>query len=113
MSNRVEIPIAESRHCDDYIRDKSAPKCLRKWLLFQRKPSMWKWKKSWGYPALFATFKEEDGPGGRKGKTRRVRVVMASRFGDVGISKDLDKEYGYYLRVFVSDLTDLSETDAI
>lgn len=103
----------ELRHCDDYIRDKTQPKCLRKFLLYKRIPGHWQvdlWKDTWGVPTLFATFKEPDGPGGRKGKTRRVRVVMASRYGDVGITRDLSSESGYDLRVFVADLTDFSET---
>lgn len=29
----------------------------------------------------------------------RVKVVMVSRFGDVGITNDLDTEYGYHYRV--------------
>ncbi len=60
-------------------------------------------------PKLFATYKQPDGPGGRKGKTRRVRVVMASRFGDVGITRDLMAEHGYNDRVAVETLTDFSE----
>jgi hypothetical protein len=48
----------EYRHCDDYIRDKSQPKCLRKFLLYKRIPVLWRmnyWKDSWGLPSLFAT----------------------------------------------------------
>lgn len=38
-----------------------------------------------------------------------VRVVMASRFGDVGITNDLNAAHGYILRLPVSALTDFSE----
>jgi hypothetical protein len=99
-------------HCDDYIRDKSKPKCLRKFLLYKRIPATWqiRWtERGWPEPKLFATWKQPDGPGGRKGKTKRVRVVMASRFGDVGITKDLNRDHGYEDRVLVSQLTDFSE----
>lgn len=37
-----------------------------------------------------------------------VRVTMASRFGDVGISEDLDADRGYARRVAVEELTDFS-----
>lgn len=39
---------------------------------------------------------------------RPVRVTMASRFGDVGISEDLDADRGYGRRVAVEELTDFS-----
>lgn len=104
----------EPRHCEDYIRDKTQPMCLRKFLLFKRIPAYWqydKWmKKGWPVPKLFATYKEPDGPGGRKGKVRRVRVTMASRFGDVGINRDFEAEGGYFTRVAVEQLTEFSES---
>jgi hypothetical protein len=34
---------------------------------------------------------------------------MASRFGDVGITSNLDAEYGYDDRVAVEDLTDFTD----
>jgi hypothetical protein len=91
----------EPRHCDDYIRDKTQPKALRKFLLYKRIPAYWQadlWKDSWGFPVLYADYNGE-----------RVRVVMASRFGDVGITKDLTKEHGYETRVSVEELTNFSE----
>ena len=36
-----------------------------------------------------------------------VKIVMASRFGDVGITPRLDEEYGYQARVTLDDLTNL------
>jgi len=100
------------RHCDDYIRDKTQPKCLRKFLLFTRIPAYWqytRWKQSWGIPTLFATVPAYTGIGGGKYKAKRVRVVMASRFGDVGITTDLTADHGYDKRVFVDALTDFSD----
>lgn len=41
-------------------------------------------------------------------KGTRVRVVMASRFGDVGITSDLTKTHGYQARVACPALTDFS-----
>lgn len=103
--------MSEFKHCEDFIRDKTQPKCLRKFLLYKRIPAYWQYKYwRWGTPALFATYKAPNGPGGGKGKTKRVRVTMASRFGDVGITRDLTAEHGYYLRVPVEALTDFSDT---
>ncbi len=34
----------------------------------------------------------------------RVKIVMASRFGDVGITDDLTAEYGYHARILIDDL---------
>ena len=90
--------VKEPKHCDDYIRDKSQPKALRAFLLFKRIPAAWqygKWlEKGWPEPKLFA-----------KHHGRKVRVVMASRFGDVGITRDLGAERGYTKRVFIEELT--------
>jgi hypothetical protein len=99
------------RHCDDYIRDKTQPMALRRFLLYKRIPAVWqiqRWR--WPVPALFATYVESNGPGGRKGKRKRVRVAMASRFGDVGITRRLDAAFGYTERVPVEELTEFSET---
>jgi len=100
------------RHCDDYIRDKTQPKSLRKFLLYHRVPACWKylrWKESWGTPILFATVPAYTGVGGAKYKAKRVRVVMVSRFGDVGITTNLTAENGYDKRVFINELTDFSD----
>jgi hypothetical protein len=92
----------KGRHCDDYISDKTQPKCLRKFLLYKRIPAYWavkRWKSSWGLPVLFATH-----------KGARVRVNMASRFGDVGITTNLQALNGYELRVSLEELSDFSES---
>lgn len=39
----------------------------------------------------------------------QVRVVMVSRFGDVGVTKDMDAEYGYDVRLAPSDLTPVNQ----
>lgn len=96
------------KHCDDYIDDPTQPECLRKFLTYARSPAH-------GYyldgpkPTLFATYNEPDGPGGRKGKCRRVRVTMASRLGHVGITSNLERHTGYDWGVSVSDLCHFSE----
>ena len=42
---------------------------------------------------------------------KRVRVVMASRLGDVGITYDLSKDVGYDERVYVEKLTNFSDKE--
>ena len=39
----------------------------------------------------------------------RVRIVMVSRFGDVGITDDLTTEHGYHLRVDIDKLSEMFE----
>lgn len=80
-------------HCDDYIDDETQPECLRKFLDHSR--SILREGKR---PKLFADY-----------NGKRVRVVMASRFGDVGITPDLKAEYGYKKRVEVASLTNFGD----
>ncbi len=42
-------------------------------------------------------------------KGKRIRAVMASRFGDVGITEDLTAERGYSSRVAVEELSNFSD----
>jgi len=91
----------EEGHCDDFISDISQPECLRWFLLVNRLPAVDKWlviEKSGGPPKLFARYQGE-----------WYRAVMASRLGDIGLTKDLDAENGYSLRVKVSDLSDFTD----
>lgn len=87
-----------SRHCDEYIDDETAPKPLRDFLSHARAPAHGAFLGT-PKPLLFAV---------HNGK--RVRVVMASRFGDVGITENLQAENGYSKRVMVSDLDDFGVT---
>ena len=111
----------EDRHCDDYIRDKTQPRCLRLFLLINRVPAYWKsdkWlQKGRPEPVLFATLAcpNDDARAhckkyGIEDKSR-VRVVMASRFGDVGITNNLKAEHGYEVRVYVPWLVDFSDKE--
>jgi hypothetical protein len=86
------------KHCDDYIDDETQPAPLRKFLERARAPAHGMLDGG-VYPKLFADHNGE-----------RVRVVMASRFGDVGITSNLDMDHGYEARVAVADLTNFSET---
>jgi hypothetical protein len=86
------------KHCDDYIDDESQPPALRKFLGRARMPAHGMMEKT-PYPKLFADY-----------KGKRVRVVMASTMGDVGITEHLGADAGYQCRVAVEDLANFSDT---
>lgn len=65
------------RHCDEYIDDESAPAVLRRYLECARSPAHGLMSAD-PFPRLYADY---DG--------RRIRIVMASRMGFVGITHDL------------------------
>ena len=88
----------KSRHCDAYIDDPAQPECLRKFLDYARSPAHGALRAG-DKPKLFADYRGQ-----------RVRVTMASRFGDVGITRTLDAEYGYEERVCVDQLSSFSST---
>ncbi len=87
-------------HCDDYIDDPAAPACLRAFLDHARSPAHGRLRED-KRPPLFADY-----------HGKRIRVVMASRLGDVGITENLSAEYGYSKRVAVADLKNFSEAPA-
>jgi len=98
----------EPKHCDDYISDYSADKCLRFFLLINRMPAVDSLlcHEMGVRPKLFADWVD---PRFTPKPSRRVRVVMASRLGDVGITENLKAEQGYQLRVPVEALTNFSD----
>lgn len=85
------------KHCDEYINDETQPQALRDFLRWARSPAH-----GLNAPVHTALYATHNG--------KRVRVVMASRFGDVGITRRLDRDYGYDKRVAVAELTDFSAT---
>lgn len=88
----------ERDHCDRYADDPEAPPVLRKFLAFARAPAHGQLLPK-PHPKLYADY-----------KNKRVRVTMASRLGDVGITTDLGAEFGYERRVLVRVLSNFSET---
>ena len=88
------------KHCDDYINEFGAPNVLKWFIFINRLPAseMMLCRINGVKPALFADH-----------KGRRVRVVMASRLGDVGITENLDAEDGYQKRVVVADLANFGD----
>lgn len=86
-------------HCDDYINDEAAPKVLRDYLRVARAPAHGAFERAKGNdPSLFANY-----------AGKRVRVVMASEIGDVGIAYALNRDHGYDLRVGIEELTNFSD----
>ena len=83
-------------HCDDLWAAKTLPACVQAYLDVARAPAH---GHGLNEPPLFATY-----------EGKRVRVVMASRFGDVGITENLHAVSGYNKRVLLPDLTDFSAT---
>lgn len=84
------------KHCDEYIDDPKYCNELRVFLFVNRLPAVEKiLLNSCGFdPVLYADY---------NGQT--VRVTMASRLGDVGISYNLHEKMGYDLRVTVAELS--------
>ena len=117
--------MSEPVHCDDLIDDPAQPTCLRNYLEYNRRPAIDKTLREADEPALFANLKadvlgeEYRGTWSGKGPDmrpvpmkagQRVRVVMASRFGDVGITPNLKATRGYVTRVFVANLENFGDT---
>ena len=90
-------PEDQLRTCDDYLDDPTSPQPLRKYLEFARAPAHGQLLPR-PHPRLFA-----DHAG------RRVRVTMASRLGDVGVTTDFSAEMGYEQRVWLDQLSNFSE----
>lgn len=94
-----EIPYED--HCDNVIGRLGAPNCLRWYLLINRLPASDKslcGENGVEDPKLFAKYQGQ-----------WIRVVMSSRMGDLGITNDLDREYGYDRRVLYTKLTDFTD----
>lgn len=111
-------------HCDDLIDDESQPASLRKFLEYNRRPAIEKTLPEDQEPVLFATLREArtghsylgywsgKEPAMKKVEMvagQKVRVVMASRFGDVGITPNLEARHGYIARLPVSALDNFSD----
>ena len=89
--------MTDFKHCDDYIDDPTQPECLRVFLDHVRSPAHGGLRDD-PRPKLFANY-----------AGKRVRVVMASRLGDVGITSNLSAEHGYDRRVAVSSLSNFGD----
>jgi hypothetical protein len=83
-------------HCEDLLDSKTLPDCVQKFVGVHRACPIERMNIK-EEPTLFANY-----------EGKRVRVTMASRFGDVGITYNLDTDHGYDLRVYLPDLSDFS-----
>lgn len=95
------MEIEANKQYEKHVLNSSSPDCVRWFLFVKLLPAIMQpivCEKTGGEPKLFANYKGE-----------RVRVTMASRFGDVGITSDLTKEHGYSTRVSVDDLSNFSD----
>lgn len=106
LDGKLDLISQTFRHCDEYIDDETQPAVLRKFLDRARSPGHGMMSKK-PYPKLFATYNGVDWMGVANGD--RVRIVMASRMGDVGATKNLEAESGYQVRCAVADLSDFSD----
>lgn len=91
--------IEESKHCDAYV-DNPFGNAAARWFIFvNRLPASLRIlaRPYITDPKLFADY-----------QGKRVRVVMASRLGNLGITYDLTADYGYKLRVAVDELDNFS-----
>lgn len=108
--------MSEPKHCYDYIKDESQPECLRRYLKFHTAPAYVQMRardKGIAEPILYATVNVPDESKDFYKKLGvangcRVKLVMASRLGDVGITADLKAWRGYDARVYVEWLKDFS-----
>ena len=90
-------PYGDFKHCDDYINSPEVPEIVRRWVFLQRLPATERilMAKEVEATKLYAKY-----------EGKKVRLTMASRFGDVGITDNLNRENGYDRRVPLEHLTD-------
>jgi hypothetical protein len=98
--NTPDTSYQQFKHCDDYVSELSQPVCLRWFLFINRLPAIYTMlaQQAKVVPKLFATY-----------QGKRVRVTMASRLGDVGITDDLRRETGYDIRIPIEELSDFDD----
>lgn len=91
----------DGTHCDDYVDNPRGNSQARWFIFIHRLPAILQIlaAEHGCAPRLFADYRGE-----------RVRVTMASRLGDVGITSNLDAEYVYTDRVKVGDLSNFAKT---
>lgn len=106
LDPKLDLISQSFRHCDEYIDDETQPVVLRKFLDRARMPAHGNLSKE-PYPKLFATYNGAEWRGVSPGD--RVRVVVASRMGDVGCTKNLQADSGYQVRCAVADLSEFND----
>lgn len=86
----------EPRHVDDFIDDPATNPYAASWFEAFRRPAMAKLREP-DDRKLFATY-----------EGTRYRVIGCSRFGDVWLTRDFSREFGYEHRVAVDACSDWS-----
>jgi hypothetical protein len=91
-------------HCDDYASAYDGHPAARWFIFVNRLPASLRilTRGRFPDPACFADY-----------QGKRVRLVMASRLGDIGITDNLDATDGYQLRVGIDGLSNFSELPEI
>jgi len=100
----------EGRRNRDVLHDYDLPAMVRGFIAINQGPATETMaiRAAGMMPRLYGTWTPpEDSEYAANGPIR-VRVVMVSRLGDIGISS-VDKEYGYFTRCSIYDLTDFSD----
>ena len=87
----------EKYHCDVLYDSGTLPECVMTFLDFARAPATFQMRNG-PQPDLFADYKD-----------RRVKITMASRFGDVGIAFDHATVMGYDQRLLLNQLTNFGK----
>jgi hypothetical protein len=87
--------------CDEYAESFSGHPAARWFIFYNRLPATLRalMVQRCPEPVLYADHGNE-----------RVRVVMASRLGDLGVTRNLNAETGYERRVMICELSNFSET---
>jgi hypothetical protein len=84
-------------HIDDWLDDETTwPEDVKEWLEHFRRPAVKKDHKWLSDRKLFCTYK--DG--------KRYRCIGCSRMGDVWLTENLEREYGYDKRIDINDCSD-------
>lgn len=111
--------IQDHLHCEDFITQPDVPECVKAFVIQKRSVD-----RAGPQLALFANLKEDRTSRHYQGYWQngvpvmslttmeagtRVRVVMASRFGDVGVTEDLTADHGYGARLYLDQLENFGE----
>jgi hypothetical protein len=93
-------PEAEAIHCDDVIHNSQYPITLRYFLYHYRVSALDRalLRRVHGTPKCFADFEDQT-----------VQLTMASRFGDVGITTNLETPPGYDTRTTIDKLSNFRD----
>jgi len=96
LTKKIGEPDDHVEHIEDHIYDLKLPAFVRTWITINRLPAIEKWAMEETFGVMKITAEHEG---------KRVRVTMASRMGDCGITTQMSREHGYDKRVMFSTLS--------